>query len=557
VKSEEAALPVELSDEPLVGWRCWFVLPEELLLRPIYKRGLAWKPRQALEAVCPEHLHEPPAEGCKCGVWTVCHPMLLDEIGWTSQPPQGVDQMPGVLVVGEVSLWGKILQHERGWRASCAYPRHLYAFTDDPMIAETLRERYGVPVEWGPDAERLRRMLPPPDEEKDAAPAPTVDAALLGVVDAGLMPAALRELFVEALKADADWFKRDPRERLRIARAWLAGAARNERRQARWDCASAAAEVAAVAGDTLAAGRRAWVHLLCWQRNRAAGLWKEIERNLRGRDETIEDLARGTRQDGKPYAPGTLKEKRGILLRYEQAIAKNAEKVAGMTAVEIPTYRGWRRMLGGGLTAVQSAGGHAPTAEDLEPVHQALMRREQRLTEHERALAIERHRLALEREALESQQRDHAEQLRQAHAALAEERARLRDDVVAGVERDHAGLLEAVGELEHRRRAALAMLPGPWPPVEHGGRPHGRSTQPRPDENSRLADERRRQMEALRRQLAAVGISLTHVASAASVGLSNVSAVFAGRTVSANVVTTAEWLLAKAMKRRARKEGAR
>jgi len=63
-------------------------------------------------------------------------------------------------VVGEVSLWGKIIHHERGWRASCAYPRHLYVFAEDAMLAETLRERYGVPVEWGADTERLRRMLP-------------------------------------------------------------------------------------------------------------------------------------------------------------------------------------------------------------------------------------------------------------------------------------------------------------------------------------------------------------------------------------------------------------
>jgi len=49
VSAEDSPLPVELSDEPLVGWRCWFVLPHELLLRPIYKRGLAWKPREALQ----------------------------------------------------------------------------------------------------------------------------------------------------------------------------------------------------------------------------------------------------------------------------------------------------------------------------------------------------------------------------------------------------------------------------------------------------------------------------------------------------------------------------
>ena len=89
------------SDEPLIGWRCWHVLPHEQLLRPIFKRGLVWKPRQALEALCPEKPHEVPADNCKCGVWTVCHPMLLDEVGWTAAPPTGISKLPGVMVVGE------------------------------------------------------------------------------------------------------------------------------------------------------------------------------------------------------------------------------------------------------------------------------------------------------------------------------------------------------------------------------------------------------------------------------------------------------------------------
>jgi hypothetical protein len=68
--------------------------------------------------------------------------------------------------------------------------------------------------------------------------------------------------------------------------------------------------------------------------------------------------------------------------------------------------------------------------------------------------------------------------------------------------------------------------------------------------------ERRARMDALRRQLNANGISLMHVARLAGVSISNVSAVFGGRRVSANIVTTAERLLAKAGRRRARKEDA-
>lgn len=178
--TREEAPPIEIRDEPLVGWRCWFVLPHELLLRPIYKRGLAWKPRQAFEAVCPEKIHEVPhddVDKCRCGIWTVREPKLLDETGWTTAPPKGVGgRLPGILIVGEIALWGKVVEHERGWRASMAYPRHLYAFTDDPMIAQTLRERYGVPVEWGADAEAIRELLPGSTHRGRSA-APTLAAA--------------------------------------------------------------------------------------------------------------------------------------------------------------------------------------------------------------------------------------------------------------------------------------------------------------------------------------------------------------------------------------------
>lgn len=116
--SPAADLPREVTDEPIIGWRTWFVLPDELLLRPVYMRGLARKPRQAPEAVCPEKIHAVPADGCKCGVWAVCHPMLLKETLWRTAPPDGVDPLPGVLVVGQIAMWGNVVQHDRGWRSS-------------------------------------------------------------------------------------------------------------------------------------------------------------------------------------------------------------------------------------------------------------------------------------------------------------------------------------------------------------------------------------------------------------------------------------------------------
>jgi hypothetical protein len=69
----------------LTGWRCWTVLRQECLLRPIYQRGMIWKPRQPYEALCaaPDNpkgkraaIHPVPWASCRCGIWGVCHPML-------------------------------------------------------------------------------------------------------------------------------------------------------------------------------------------------------------------------------------------------------------------------------------------------------------------------------------------------------------------------------------------------------------------------------------------------------------------------------------------------
>src|SRR3989442_5464023 len=108
----------ERSDDPIVGWRCWFVMPHERVLRPIFKRGLAWTPRQAVQAICPEKAHVPPANGCKCGIWAVSSPKDLSEIEWVTDPPDGVDRVPGGLVVGQIAMWADVVEHERGWRSS-------------------------------------------------------------------------------------------------------------------------------------------------------------------------------------------------------------------------------------------------------------------------------------------------------------------------------------------------------------------------------------------------------------------------------------------------------
>ena len=72
-------------------------------------------------------------------------------------------------VFGAVSLWGRVVETERGWRASCAYPRRivvpsrrlerlvavaLWPYRPTPGAVARELEAYGVEVEVV-DAARL------------------------------------------------------------------------------------------------------------------------------------------------------------------------------------------------------------------------------------------------------------------------------------------------------------------------------------------------------------------------------------------------------------------
>src|SRR5262249_42669111 len=154
--------------------------------------------------------------------------------------------------------------------------------------------------------------------------------------------------------------------------------------------------------------------------------------------------------------------------------------------------------------------------------------REQRLAERERELAEQIHRFRPEREAFDAERQAGLEEIRVAREALTTERGQLRQDVVAGVQRDHAELLREIGELEIRRRTALAMLTGlVRTPRESPGPPA-----PRPPARRDLVE-----------RLQTRGITMASVAAAAGCTVSNVSGVLSGRTRSSRVIQVAEALI--------------
>jgi hypothetical protein len=147
--------------ESVQAWRGWYVLRRErkVLLRSLYF-PLLWEPGRHAEAECLHRCvlrpwrrreHGAPQERCDCGIYATTTPTAAADYLRFVQPAP-VETI--LYAIGRVSLWGLVVECERGWRGSYAYPAALYL----PMrllaglsrvtkreVADGLA-RYGVPV---------------------------------------------------------------------------------------------------------------------------------------------------------------------------------------------------------------------------------------------------------------------------------------------------------------------------------------------------------------------------------------------------------------------------
>ena len=110
-------LPTEVQAEPILAWRSWTLTGrrdgEGLLLRPVTAGSRAWRPREVAQATCRlAWSHEAPNADCSCGLHATRE---LDFLRRTRCPA----------VLGRVALWGRVIEHEHGYRARYAYPQRL------------------------------------------------------------------------------------------------------------------------------------------------------------------------------------------------------------------------------------------------------------------------------------------------------------------------------------------------------------------------------------------------------------------------------------------------
>lgn len=155
--------------EPVVALRSWYLGENGLLLSMNHK---VWNPRVAMEAQC-ERRGAPmggfsdrvavevpgqhtPGEDCSCGIYAAKDVDLA------------LSYFTGSCVIGEVYLWGKIIEGSRGWRAQFAYPKRLYYQTIKPSILDF----FGLDKEF-PSYIAWQEYQKKRDEKIQETPAPT------------------------------------------------------------------------------------------------------------------------------------------------------------------------------------------------------------------------------------------------------------------------------------------------------------------------------------------------------------------------------------------------
>jgi hypothetical protein len=138
--------------EAVVAWRAWRVVrtPHGCRLWSV-TQSLDWPVGEPVVARCPMDFgaHAAPSAGCRCGIHGAR--TAQDVTSYTAHHPASADRR---IAVGLVSLWGDVVEGERGWRASHAYPRRILLVPqervgprhDDLVTALELAD-YGVPVE--------------------------------------------------------------------------------------------------------------------------------------------------------------------------------------------------------------------------------------------------------------------------------------------------------------------------------------------------------------------------------------------------------------------------
>jgi hypothetical protein len=130
--------------EPIRGWRVWKVADGRLYSTVF---GTLWPERTRLEARCGlggrsspgglRGVHDAPARACDCGIYAFKSPAAALHLARQIMPLSPA-------AVGQVSLWGRVVETELGYRAQYAYIYDLTLLGGSDAEADAIRNGYAV-----------------------------------------------------------------------------------------------------------------------------------------------------------------------------------------------------------------------------------------------------------------------------------------------------------------------------------------------------------------------------------------------------------------------------
>ena len=136
----------------LRGFRCWNLYDGELRSKG---NKFAWRPGENV-ARCSVN-HAVPTRDCRCGLYAYKDQASLAHVLWNDDSSREI--------MGEIDLWGRIIEYEEGYRAEQAEITAIYADPNlDRRAAARVAKEFNVPL-----VEVALIRPPQPDTEQNRA----------------------------------------------------------------------------------------------------------------------------------------------------------------------------------------------------------------------------------------------------------------------------------------------------------------------------------------------------------------------------------------------------
>jgi hypothetical protein len=173
--------PSTLFPEEVDGWRAWSVVERGgTFVLSSLTRAEEWAPGEPFVATCSRRRHRVPGRGCSCGVYAAADRNELARLG----------RIAGA-AIGQVSLWGQVAEHSRGYRAGAGYPSRIRLVCSRCLAAGIGEPAVAVERERSSGRTRLRPLCSAHVSDREASsPAGPVEAQLLAAYAVDLVPEA-------------------------------------------------------------------------------------------------------------------------------------------------------------------------------------------------------------------------------------------------------------------------------------------------------------------------------------------------------------------------------